>query len=208
MESKEKENLIQQATFLFMKYGIKSVSMDDISKELGISKKTLYTYVDNKRELVKLITLNMIEMEQAVCNSIKKEATNALDEMLKISRHIIQFIGLMTPSFTYDLQKYYKQCWILIEEEHFSFIESIVKDNLIAGIKEKMYRSNIHPEIAAKLYMAQAKLISDEDIFPGSKFEKVVLFKEMILAHLHGVASDKGLKILKKNENKYVLDAK
>jgi len=208
MKTNTKTNLIQHATILFMKYGIKSVSMDDISRDMGISKKTLYVHVDNKRELVKLVIQNLINFEQAVCVDITKTATNALDEMLKISRHIIQFIGQMTPSFTYDLQKYYKASWKLIEKQHFSFIESMVKTNLKAGIKEKMYRANIDPEIMAKLYMAQAQLITNEDVFPSNKFEKVDLYKEMILTHLHGVASDKGLKLLKKNEHKYVLDAK
>jgi len=182
--------------------------MDDISRELGISKKTIYVHIDNKEELVKMVILNMIEIEHEIFMTIKNKATNALDEMLKISNHAIQFIGQMTPSFTYDLQKYYKASWKLIEEEHFSFIEKMITNNLVAGIKEKVYRSNINPEIVAKLYMAQATLITDEDIFPSKKFAKVDLYKEMIIGHLHGMASDKGLKLLKKNEQKYVLDAK
>jgi len=182
--------------------------MDDISRELGISKKTLYTYVENKKELVRLVIQEVIRVEQSICTMIQADATNALDEMLKISRHIIQFIEQMTPSFTYDLQKYHKASWRLIEDGHFSFIESMIKRNIIAGKKEKLYRANINAEIVAKMYIGTSNLITNEDIFPSSKFDKVTLFKEMILGHLHGIASDKGLKLLKKNEHQYVLDAK
>jgi len=199
---------MHQATLLFFKYGIKSVSMDDISRELGISKKTLYTQIPNKKELVKKVILGLIESEENYCKMIQKEATNALDEMLKISRHVIQFIDQMTPSFTYDLQKYYKPSWKLIEEEHFSFYKNMVKKNIETGKKENLYRNNINPEIAAQLYIGKSLLITNEDFFPNNKFDKVTLYKEMILGHLYGIASDKGLKLLKKNEHKYVLDAK
>ncbi len=204
METNTKEKLIQKSMILFLKYGIKSVSMDDISRELGISKKTIYTFVDNKRELVKIVIQSLIKTEEAICKNIQKDATNALDEMLKISRHVIQFLEQMTPSFTYDLQKYYKDSWKLIQDEHFSFFENMVKKNIATGKKENLYRSNIDPEIVAKLYIGKSLLISNEDVFPNSKYDKVTLFKEMILGHLHGIASDKGLKLLKKNEHKYV----
>jgi len=184
--------MLNAAFSMFMKYGVKSVSMDDIARNLGVSKKTIYSIVDNKKELIQKVFQTFLKQEQKMITNITKESKDSIDEMLNIGRHVIQFMREMKPSLVYDLQKYHPGIWKFIQTEHFSFIEKIILNNIEKGMKSKMYRPEINPEIITKLYMAKSKEIVNEDVFPNQIFSKPELFEQFFIYHLHGIASLKG----------------
>jgi AcrR family transcriptional regulator len=99
-----KDNLVSTAFDLFLKYGIKSVSMDDISRKLGISKKTIYSVINTKDELIDDVLSTHLRKDECDIKSILDESHDALDEMVRITRHILVFISSMTPSIIYDLK--------------------------------------------------------------------------------------------------------
>lgn len=201
------DKIVQTSQGLFLKYGIKSISMDDIARELGISKKTLYKEVSGKKELVLLGTKMQVKIEHNVIKEIQGQKSNALEKMLKLSRHVISFMRHMKPTLTYDLQKYHPDSWKLIETGHYDFVRSEIEKNLIDGIKEKLYRKQMDPEIIAKLYVGKMKMLVNEDEFPLRKYDKVKLLQQFLMHHLHGIVTQKGLTQLEKNEEKYVLNA-
>lgn len=190
------DKILDSAFSLFMKYGIKSVSMDDLARRLGISKKTIYEIVENKKDLVEKVIRIYIQKEEKDVSQIVKESTDAIDEMLNIGRYLIKFLREMKPTIVFDLQKYHPSIWNIIETEHFSFIEKVVKNNLVNGQKTKLYRPEINTDIITKLYMANAKELVNEDTFPNQEYPKPELFKQFFNYHLYGVASEKGLKHL------------
>lgn len=182
---------------LFLKYGVKSVSMDDICRKLGISKKTIYTVIENKKDLIEKIIKLHLEKDQEDIEEITKSADTAVDEMCKIGRHVIKFLREMKPSLIYDLQKYYPQAWDMIEDQHYNFIYRTIKANLERGQDEGLYLSSFDAEIIAKLYVEKTHCIADEEHFPSMEYTRPQLFEELFMYHMRGISSEKGLKLLK-----------
>lgn len=194
-----KDRIIEQAMILFLRYGIKSITMDDIARELGISKKTLYQYVDNKADLIENIIRQHIDNEKLAITEIRKYTKDAIEEMLMIAKHVIRLLRETPPSMAYDLQKHYRPCWNLMEKFNQKHIFNVIKENIDRGVEQGIYRSDINSDIVAKLYVAKTSLVVDEELFPLNDYSKEALFKEYFNYHIHGIASPKGLKLLEKH---------
>lgn len=179
---------------LFLKFGVKSVTMDDISKEAGISKKTIYSMVTNKAQLIEFVLERYMATEKEEMMQIQAEATDALDEMIKITEHVIFFLRNFKPSFTYDLKKYYTATWEKIEKIHFTFIRETIHANIQRGKKEGIYRKVVKEEIISQLYLQLSYSLVNDDLFPIKSFTKVELYKNFIDYHLHGILTETGLK--------------
>ena len=194
----QKDKIVHQAKSLFMRYGIKSITMDEVAREMGISKKTLYQFVDNKKDLINQVIMDYIETERAAIVETKKDAIDAVHEMLLIAKHVTQLLRETQPSVSYDLQKYYKESWALLESFHHVQIYDMIKENLEWGIKDGFYRKEINSDIIAKLYVGKTTLIIDEALFPLKKYNKENLYKAFIYYHIHGIITVKGGLLLKK----------
>ena len=182
-----------------MKYGIKSITMDDVSKELGISKKTLYQYVENKKDLIDKVMQQNFANELRDIAEIHQNSKDAIDEMLQVSKHVTQQLREMHPSVVYDLQKYYRESWQEMEKFHEEFIYGQIKQNIERGQQEGLYRLDLDPDIIAKLYVSKTMVIVDESTFPLREYNRETLFLEYIFYHIRGIASLKGLKLLEKH---------
>ena len=198
-----KDTLFTAAFELFLKYGIKSVSMDDISKKLGISKKTIYTFVANKESLISNVLDKHLESDEEEILKITNKSTDAIDEMVNIRQHILTFLCDMTPSVVFDLKKYHPELWAKVEKQHFIFIENTIHNNLVRGQKEGLYRKNFDAKIVSKLYVAKSNCIVDADNFPIAAYNRVTLFKEMISYHLHGVVSPEGFQLFQQKHKTF-----
>ena len=196
--------ILIKAENLFLRYGIKSVSMDDIARELGISKKTLYQAVENKKDLLMQVIQAHVAAELEEMNTIQDEATDAIDEMLRVTQYVLPTLRQMSPTVIYDLQKYYQEVWQLIEGYHNEHIFNMIKTNVERGISEGIYRDDFNADIVAKLYVGKTVLVIDEDLFPLKNYNKENLFKEYIKYHIRGIASAKGLKLLEKHFKKLI----
>ncbi len=183
---------------LFIKFGIKSVSMDDISREAGMSKKTVYSLIPDKASLINTVIKRFTKKEEDEINAIVETATDALDEMVKITEHVLDFFRRFNPRLTYDLKKYYKSSWTMIENTHFQFIRNCIQKNIERGKKEGIYRKEVNEKIISRLYVQSSRVIVNEDVFPMQEFPKVVLFEKFIEYHIYGILNDKGLKKYKK----------
>lgn len=188
------QKIIDISADLFLKYGVKSISMDDISKAVGVSKKTIYENVANKAELISAVVTDFILKEKIEIDKIVNDSKDAIDEMFKIANHVLYFLRNIKPSLTYDLQKYYRASWQIIEQIHFGFIRSVIKTNIQRGIKEKVYRDSLNDEIISRLYLSSAKMMTQEDFFPLKEFNKAELYAEFISYHMFGILNEKGLK--------------
>jgi len=114
--------------------------MDDLSRELGISKKTLYQSVENKKELVIQVFQNLIQKEIDAVISIRKDADDAIDEMIEVARYVIPMLRQISPTLIFDIQKYYRDVWLLCEEFNQQEVFTVIKENIERGIKEGIYR--------------------------------------------------------------------
>lgn len=198
-----KESLFLSAFDLFLKYGIKRVSMDDICRKIGISKKTCYNVIANKEELVLNVLDSHLSKDEKEILTILEQSGNAIDAMVNISKHVLKFLDKMTPSLIFDLKKYHPEAWKKIEERHFPFIENAIFDNLKRGQKEGLYRKDLNPVILSKLYVLQSIAISDPEHFSTSDFTKVNLYKEMIRYHLYGIISEEGKQLINQQHKNF-----
>lgn len=193
-----KDKLIESATSLFLKYGVKSVSMDDMARLLGISKKTIYSHVDNKKTLVSVVIETFIKKEHKDIKKISKKAGNAIEEMALIAKLVLKSLRIMKPKFTYDLKKYHPQTWKFVETVHFEFMKETIKSNVERGKKENLYRSDLDEYIISNFYFSIARLCIDEDVFNTEEIPVSTLFESFIRYHLNGIANDNGRKELSK----------
>lgn len=190
-----KDKILISAVQVFMKIGVKSVTMDDISRELGISKKTLYQFVEDKNDLLKQcfalsLNKNCIEIQQL--NSID----NPIDEVLEIMKHMIVAMKKINPIAMYEIRKYYPESWNLFESFKNEYIFNSVKNNFEKGIKKGIYRKKIDVEVIAKIYVEVISLLISEQIFPSYEFAFPRVHSQFIEYHLRGICTNKGLEYL------------
>jgi len=204
MDQKKRE-IITQAAAIYLKYGIKSVTMDEMARQLGISKKTLYTFVADKNELIEQCVL--LDQQDEVCkiSEIHQENENAIDEILAISRVVSSELKKVHPSIIFDLARYHPKALNIINTHKRNFIKSRVLDNLRRGIEQGLYRSDLNIEVIATLYQATIDHIMLGDLFPGSQIGHDLIYKEFFRYHIKGIASEGGLEylqeLIKNDEN-------
>ncbi|MCF8238859.1 MAG: TetR/AcrR family transcriptional regulator [Saprospiraceae bacterium] len=190
------QQILEMAETLFFRFGVKSVTMDDVAAELGISKKTLYQAVPTKAELIDQIVENHIRAEVAMIEDQRARSANAIDEMLAITNMVGETLGRITPLLLFDLRKYYRQTWVKINQLHRDHIFQIIRRNLEKGQAEGLYRLHFDPAIIARLYVVKALAVIDEKIFPHDQLDMSELVRNHLTYHLHGVLSDAGRQYL------------
>ncbi|MBL4707998.1 MAG: TetR/AcrR family transcriptional regulator [Flavobacteriales bacterium] len=201
MGQKEKE-ILMQAAELFTKYGIKSMTMDDVARHLGISKKTLYQYVDNKKDLVKKSIQLHIDEEQCCMKEVLQSEGNAIDELMMMTKMVGSQMKEMHPSVIFDLKKYHLDAYKGLLLHRDDFIYSSVKRNIENGMESNLYRSNINSEILTRLYLSMVNVILDPEITSLSQHSAADIHTEMIRYHIRGIASSKGREYLKQKFSK------
>lgn len=194
------------AAKLFMTYGMKSVSMDDIARELKVSKKTIYQYFEDKSTLISKIIEFKNEEEIKQVLELEKQSENAIDEIILITKLKSEHIKEMHPSIKYDLAKYYPEAWNLFQIHKKEMIFNHIKKNLKRGVEEELYRDSINATIIAKLFSEKIDMVIDNDIFPVSEFKFEEVYYEMMRYHLRGIASKKGVEYLQERINKEKLN--
>lgn len=195
-----KEEILKTTFDLVMKYGIKSVSMDDISNSIGISKKTIYQFFDNKRSLISEMIDDHIKKDENDIKLIIAKSQNAIDELIDIAKHLLSFLKGMSPSMMYDTQKYYPKQWSKVESQHFNFFHDVIKSNIERGQVEGLYIEDVNSEIIARLYIKQTLAIVDESTFPTNEYDKGELFKTLITYHIRGLMTPQGREMAKSKE--------
>lgn len=181
---------------MFLTYGVKSISMDDISRDLGISKKTLYLYVANKNDLVKKTMENHLAKEKEALTAITENSSDAIQEMFAIADYIRQHLRSMNHSALYDLQKYYPDSWQLYIDYKNYFVYNIIYNNIQNGIQEGLYRDDFNIDIITKIYNTRMEAMVDPAIFPQSQYGLLEVHQELLQYHLRGIVSQKGLTYL------------
>lgn len=201
MEEKEKE-LIQKAGDIFLKYGLKSVTMDDMARKLSISKKTLYKYVNDKADLVKKVMTCFREQDECDMHHICNNAENAIDEVYEVSVKVVEMLTDIHPSIFYDLEKYYPEAWAVVNDHKGEFVRNCIQENLDKGKEEGLYRADLNTDIIAKIYTIRMDEIFKDELFPTSEYNRAELYLELFRYHIRGIASPKGIEYLKEKVKK------
>ena len=194
---KRKEiELIGSVAQLFMKLGIKSLTMDEIARQLGVSKKTLYKYASDKKELVTKAVQLAIDEEECVMSEMHKAEGSAIDKIFAINAMISEKLQSIQPAVIFDMQKYYPEAWAIMEEHKCVFIHNQVKENLEEGIKEGLYRKNMNPELVTRIYVTLINSIFDSSLYSLSSHSFKETHTEVARYHLRGITNEKGVKFM------------
>ena len=169
-------NILQRVRSLYRKYGIRSVTMDDVSRELGISKKTLYQYVRDKDELVrKTVELELTSQQDHFIESCR-ESLNAIEEIAEIARCINYMLKEYSAVTEYDLKKYYPDLYNKLRDVRRARILKFILDNLVKGKNEGLYRANLNVEILSKLSLSHIDSMFESEIITITEFLDPVFF--------------------------------
>jgi TetR/AcrR family transcriptional regulator, cholesterol catabolism regulator len=198
----EVNNILDRVSLLYNKYGIKSITMDDVSRELGISKKTLYQYVEDKHELVqKSMQLNF-EKHQCEFDNIFCCDKNAIEELIEMHRLVNLMMKEYNPSTEYDLRKYYPDLFRQISEQRRNRMYENVLSNLKKGKAQGIYRKELNEVVVSKLTISRIFHMLDNETVTLTEFTSPEFFAEVIIYHIRGIANEKGLKTLQENYHK------
>ena len=195
MENRE-SSLLEAATSVFMRFGIRSVNMDDMARHLGVSKKTLYQYFKDKDELVDRAVSGYCMRESKEINEICGRSLNAIDENLEIMKCMLGILKNVHASVQYDLEKYYPEISSRMKEDRARSVFECMLRNLKKGQKEGLYRKDFSAEIIAKFYIGRIDLIFNQQLFPESTYKLTELYEEVFRYHIMGIASEKGQQYL------------
>ena len=194
--SERKQEILQQVFSLYVRYGIKSITMDDVARELGISKKTLYQIFRDKHDLVSQVAETERKNRLASLESLGKSGMNAIRQMIMVLRRVNRMMEEYSPSYLYDLKKYYPELYGEFKKEVREKMYTSVMSNIRQGKREGLYREELDEEVIAKLNLARSEAIHDSGIFTESEFHSSAFFREVLEYHIRGLATRKGLEVL------------
>ena len=194
----ELKNILLKVRELYVKYGIKSITMDDVARELSISKKTLYQYVTDKDDLVGKFIENEIELRFEQIYKCFKIGFNAIEELFEISFFMNRMMRDQNPTTEYDLRKYYPHHFQKTVKARREGMYKYILQNLKKGKEEGLYREDMDVEIIAKLYLSRSENNHFSELFTNEEFTSVRLFIEILTYHIRGIATEKGIIVLEK----------
>ena len=200
--NKELQNILEKVGELYNKYGIKSVTMDDVARELGISKKTLYQYFENKNDLVSKVLDYLLNMKDCSFKKISEKEQNAVDELLEVGVYIIKSIKDYNLSTEYDLKKYYPELYTKLHKVRKEIMYEAILKNIQKGKNEGLYRINMDEEIIAKIQTSRFIHMSSGELFDSEEIFKPKYILELFIYHIRGITNKKGIEVLEKTLQK------
>jgi AcrR family transcriptional regulator len=191
-----KEKIIQIASNMFMSLGFKSVTMDDIAAEMGISKKTIYAHFNNKETIIAVTTDAIFEQVSSKINCICDLEKNPIEEIYDIKKCVMEHMRDEKTSPWHQLQKYYPSIYKNIKTRQFNFMQQCVVKNLHRGLDQQLYRENIDVQFVSRIYFNGITGIKEEILFPAAMFNGGTLYEMYLEYHLRGIVTPKGRTIL------------
>jgi len=198
LQSIMKEKILHKSAEMFLNLGFKSVTMDDIANDLGVSKKTIYNHFSNKTELVKEVTNSVFEIICDGINIICSKEENPLDELYEIKRFSMEYLKNEKASPQYQLQKYYPNIYAKLTGKQFDIMQDCVVENLKRGVKLGFYRETIDLGFISRIYFHGIIGIKDVELFPLKQFSMNSIMNFYLEYHLRGICTEKGINKLNK----------
>ena len=199
---KEKlDHILLQARSIFMRYGLKSVTMDDVCRELGMSKKTLYQFVCDKQDLVKRTVEREVNENHAIIQGIVEQKLNAIDELFEITVKMAEKLKHLNPSVAFDMQKYYPESWAMMVEYRSNFMVEAIYKNTVRGQEQGLFLKDFDSRIVARFYTLKLEFLADAEFVVNEKFSASAIFFENLKYHIRGIATPEGIRLLQEKLN-------
>ena len=195
-----KDKIIHKSSELFLEYGFKSVTMDYIASEMGVSKKTIYEYFNNKAHLVEEVARFITDEIQQEIDSIMQADFNPIEELFEIKRCVLKRLKDEKASPQFQMQKYYPDIFHRLRESQVCKMDECCSINLKRGIEKGFYRKDLNEVFITRLYISGMLNLKNEELFKNTDLSPKQLYEEFLAYHLRSIVTPKGLKILKQTE--------
>lgn len=190
------QKILHKAHELFMLYGIRSVSMDEIAAHLSMSKKTIYQCYPDKDDLVWKVVQFEIAHNQNECQLAYKQAENPIHEIYLALSSFKKMLSTMNPLMISDLERFHPKGFkVLLEHKH-TFVYQLITNNLKEGIKAGLYRKDLNLDIIAKNRISSVFQMFNQDVFPASSYTLSNVLEEITNHFVHGIVNEKGLALV------------
>ena len=190
-----KERILTASEQLFWKYGIRSVTMEDIAKGLGISKKTIYQHFTDKEDILYQVIQQKVDADMTEMNCMAVETANPIEELMMVMEMMRKNQHEVNPSLIIDIKRYYPQAFGLFRRHMDQHIMKSILENIQKGISQGLYRSDINPAILARMRVEQIELAFNNDLFPADQYPMLDVQRELIHHFVRGMLSEKGFTI-------------
>lgn len=193
--------LMDKIVALFFEFGIRNLNMDDISRNLGISKKTLYQYFKSKEDLIgKLFEYDEIRWNNEF-SKIKLDEFNAIDMLFFASSMVAKQMNQLNPKLKFEMRKYYEPIFnqfLLRKRNH---IYNQISKNIQQGIGEGLYRGDVNIELTAGLYVKNLVDMHNQDFcfIENITFEQI--FEVMFETHIRAISTPEGIAYFEKRKS-------
>lgn len=192
------DNLISRSASLFTRYGFKVITLDDISTECGISKKTIYSFFENKTDLVKrVVAYELLRFRQNL-EQIRDQSHNAIEEQMNLISVIVPLSFRMSPTLRRDLAKFYQEAFLLIEDFREEYLISFFCGNIERGISEGLYLDGFNSRVIAHLRVMQIEALLYKTLSMPQDIATEHIARQLNCHYISGLSTPKGFKVLKK----------
>jgi TetR/AcrR family transcriptional regulator, cholesterol catabolism regulator len=196
-----KEKILKGAEDLFFRFGIKNITMDDIAKHLGMSKKTIYQYFKDKDEVVHSLLIAKIEEDKRLFQQTFDKSANIVEETFEIMKNMRDILKDVNPVLFHELYKFYPQSWKLFDDFKSSFILDSIERCLKNGQEQGLVRQDINIPVLARMRLENLDLAFLGKAFASGKHNMVEVQLAMTEHFLYGVCTLKGHKLINKFRN-------
>ncbi len=193
-----KERIQQKAEELFRHYGIRSVTMDEIAAQLGISKKTIYQFYSDKDALVQDIFKSITDQNKEKCKIARTSSENAIHERYLAGNVAQEIFSNLNPAVLFDLNRFHPTVFADFEKFKKNVLFRLIRDNIIRGIKEGLFRKDVDVDIVTWMQLELVSAVFRHEEVISGKTSPAHYDKEVKDFFLHGLCTEKGLGLISK----------
>ncbi|MDX2431579.1 MAG: TetR/AcrR family transcriptional regulator [Bacteroides sp.] len=200
---KDLNYIFEKVLALFKRYGTRSVTMDDIAHELGMSKKTLYQEFTDKDDLINRVIDYDMDQSKGFLEEVRQSDSNAVQELFMVNRRMHSVRTLYSPTFYFDLKRYYPEIYNRWIQNKRSNMFTVITENLRKGKQEGIYRPEIDEHIIGRLHIARIEMLEGNNIIEEHERLSNDFIQEVFIYHLHGICNEQGLKIIARERDNF-----
>ena len=186
---------------LFARFGIRSMTMDTLAEEMGMSKRTIYEHFKDKDTLLFEVINYYKEIRTKEAHEIIEHADNAVEALFRIMRVTVQDMKQTNPLFFHDMKKYHNSTLQRFSGNTDLRDLSVTRNLLETGVKQKVFRQDIHIDIVNRTLHELFNLFNPESSLTQADYHRKELFDNIIIPYFRGIATEKGRALLEDCKN-------
>lgn len=203
-ELETRQKILEIATEQFARFGVRTITMEDIARQAGISKKTIYQEFADKRDLVKEVFSNILEEDRKRLAFIMESEDGVIEHLVQTSQMMRERLSSINPMVILEVQKYFPEAWKMFETFKENTIQSDLINVLEKGKELGYFRTEIDTQILAKVRMNQVTSAFDPSNFTNPEFNFVEEQMVLLDHFLHGIFTEKGRQAYQSQNGKLI----